>query len=280
MKASKTTLIAITALLLALPAAAQKDKDQIFESAWTGSPVQVDGAPADWPPESLSLWKDFNISFGFKHDAANLYLVAIFNDPKFISSLDQSGMYFWVNAEGKDKKTHGFHLYQKVVTADQLIAQMEAGGQILTEEKKAEVKKRPQYRLFACDVVDKKGKPVPHPGTSAGTYRYARGKAGATFEAVVPIALLDDPAATAKIDPAKPFKFGFEWGGMTDEMKKARAAQIGDQGVQARAGESSLESQLHGEGGGEMGGGGGSLTAMRRGPKQYSFWINLKLGEK
>ena len=282
MTAPKTFYIAISILLVALPLAAQKDKDKIFESVWTGTPLQVDGAAADWAPESLSLWKDLNISFGFKHDANFLYLVAIFNDPKFISSLDQTGMYFWVNAEGKDKKIHGFHLYQKVVTADQLIAQMEANGQILTEEKKAEFKKKPKYRLFACDVVNKKGDPVPHPGTSSGTYRYVPAKTGATFEAVVPLALLNDPAATAKIDPAKPFKFGFEWGGMTEAMKKQRAAQLGDQGVQARSGESDLGSQLSSgyEGGGGDMSGGGSLSAMRRGPKQYSFWVNLKFGEQ
>ncbi|MBM3312289.1 MAG: hypothetical protein FJY80_12375, partial [Candidatus Aminicenantes bacterium] len=135
MKAPRTALLAIAILLAALPLAAQKDKDKIFETTWTATPIQVDGAATDWAPESLALWKDLNISFGFKHDANFLYLLAIFNDPKFLSSLDQTGMYFWVNAEGKDKKTHGFHLYQKVVTADQLIAQMESSGQVLTEEK-------------------------------------------------------------------------------------------------------------------------------------------------
>jgi hypothetical protein len=283
MKFSKTVLIVIAALPWVLPLAAQKDKDKIFESAWTAAPVQIDGAATDWAPESLFLWKDFNINFGFKNDANFLYLVSIFNDPKYVSSLAQTGMYLWINAEGKDKKIHGLHLYQKAITAEQLIAEMEKSGQTIPEEKKKELMAKPQYRLFACDVVNKKGEPVPHPGTGTGTYRYARTKTGATFEAIIPLAVLNDPAAPAQLDLTKPFKFGFEWGGMTAEMKKQRAAQLGDRGAQARAGESSFEGQISGEheGGGDFSAGGGSLTAMRGGPKQYNFWINLVIpGQK
>jgi len=280
MKARKTVYILVAALLSALPLAAQKDKAQVVESVWTPTPLQIDGQAADWTPESLALWKEFNINYGFKNDANFLYLIAVFNDPKFLSSLDQTGMFFWINAEGKDKKTHGFHLYQKVVTADQLIAQMEQSGQTLPEEKKKELKARPQYKMFACDVVNKKGEAIPHPGTGTGTYRYTRGKTNAVFEAVVPLPLLSDPAAKTKLDPYNPFKFGIEWGGMTEEMKKQRAAQIGDQGARASAGESDLESQLGGGEGADFRAPSASLAGMRRGPKQYSFWLNLKIADK
>ncbi|MBM3295795.1 MAG: hypothetical protein FJY82_14945 [Candidatus Aminicenantes bacterium] len=283
MRHLKMFAVILAVSIAALPAAGQKDKDKIFESAWTATPVQIDGAAVDWAPETLNLWNEYKLNFGFRHDANFLFLIAIFNDPKFISSLDQTGMTIWINPEGKNKKTHGFHLRQKMVTADQLIGEMEEGGQILTEERKAEIRKKPLYRLFACDVVDGKGNPVPHPGTASGTYRYARSKTGAAFEAVVPLALLDDPAAKTKLDLSKPFKLGFEWGGMTAEMKRQRAAQIGERGVQARAGETNLEAQLtsgYEGGGGDMGGGGGSLTAMRGGPKKYDFWINLKFADR
>jgi hypothetical protein len=284
MKNLKTAVIIIAALVFTLPLAApkDKDKDRIFESAWTPTAVQVDGAAADWAPESLYVWKDYNLSLGFKNDVNFLYLVAIFNDPKYVSSLDQTGMYFWINAEGKDKKTHGLHLFQRAVTADQLIAEMEKAGQTLSEDQKKELKKKQFYRLFACDVVNKKGVAVPHPGTGTGTYRYARSKTGATFEAVIPLALLNDPAAATKLDLSKSFKFGIEWGGMTEAMKKQRLAEVGDQGARATAGATNLEGQISGEheGGGDFRSGESSLTGVRRGPKQYSLWINLKISEQ
>jgi hypothetical protein len=278
MKTPKKLIIVAAALAMAFPLAAQKDKDAIIESAWAQAPVQVDGSNADWAPESLALWKEFNISYGFKNDANFLYVVAVFNDPKFMSSLDQTGMFFWINPEGKDKKTYGLHLYQKLVTADQLIAELEKSGTALPEEKKAEVRQKPAYRMFACDPVNKKAQPIPNAVQQSGTYRYAKTKANVVFEAVIPLALLNDPAAATALDPAKPFKFGIEWGGMTEEMKKNRAAQIGDQNAQARAGDTSLSGQVGSEreGGGDMAPG-ASLSGLRRGPKQYSFWVNLKV---
>ena len=275
------SLIVGAAIICALPLAAQMDEDKIVESAWTSAPVQIDGSNADWPPESLALWKDFNVSYGFRNDASFLYLIAVFNDLKFLSSLDQTGMFFWINAEGKDRKAYGLHFYQKFITADQLMAEMEKNGQTLTEEKKAELKAHPQYLKLACDAVNKKGQPIPGSVQRTGKYRYAKGKTNAIFEAAIPLALLNDPAAAAALDPDKPFKFGIEWGGLTDEMKKARAAQVGDQAVRARGDESSLDTQV--SGGDEEGriySPDSSLMSMRRGPKQYSFWINLKISEQ
>jgi hypothetical protein len=281
MKLSKTiSLIAIGAVLYALPLAAQKDEDKVVESAWTSAPIQVDGSNLDWPPESLAVWKKFNVSYGFRNDADFLYLVAVFNDLKLLSSLGQTGMFFWINAEGKEKKTYGLHFYEKSVTADELIAELEKEGQALTDQKKAELRARPQYMKLTCSAVNKKGQPISHPVQRAGTYRYFRGKNEAVFEAVIPLGLLSDPGVAAGLDLAKPFKFGIEWGGLTAEMKKARATQIGDQAVRAGGEESDFNDQI----GADREGGRdyspeSSLTAMRGGPEQYSFWINLKISE-
>jgi hypothetical protein len=262
----------------AWPLAAQSDKDKVFESVWTPVPVQVDGLKADWPPESLALWKNFNIRYGFRNDADFLYFVAVFNDLKFLSSLEQTGMFFWVDTEGKEKKTYGLHSYPKTLTADELIAELEKEGQTLTEQKKAELKARPQYVKLVCDAVNKKGQPIPHPVQKGGTFRYAKGQTDAVFEAALPLALLSDPAAGTALDLGKPFMFGMEWGGLTAEMKKARATQVGDQAVRAGGDESNIDEQVGGDHeGGQEYSPNSSLAAMRRGPKQYSFWINLKI---
>jgi len=64
-------------------------------------------------------------------------------------------------------------------------------------------------------------------------------------------------------------------------MKKARATQIGDQSVRASGDESSLDAQVsEGYEGGRDYSPDSSLMSMRQGPKQYSFWINLKISEQ
>jgi hypothetical protein len=94
------------------------------------------------------------------------------------------------------------------------------------------------------------------------------------------VALLNDPAAAAALGPYRPFKFGIEWGGLTAEMRKARAGQMGDQAVRASGEESSFDAQVSGgyEGGRDYSPD-SSLMGMRGRPKQYSFWINLKISE-
>jgi hypothetical protein len=199
------------------------------------------------------------------------------DDPKFQSSVEQTGLTFWIYPELKSKKIHGLHFYRKAVTADQLIKDLESQGQTLTPERKTELKARPQYQLFACDVVNKKGEAVPYTGlTGTATYRTAQVQKAKVFEFVVPIVLLDDPAGEMKIDPAKPFKFGMEWGGMTEEMKQLRAAQLGDRSAEASA--SAASDNFAGEGSGFRAPG-GSLTSMRGGPKKYELWFDLKIAQ-
>jgi hypothetical protein len=103
------------------------------------------------------------------------------------------------------------------------------------------------------------------------------------FEYAIPLALLTDPNQQPALDPAKPFRLGFEWGGMTEEMRRQRAAEIGDQNVQVDSSAAGMAvSGGVGEKGEGMEGGGSSvsLEGMRRGPKKYDFWLALQLGQK
>ncbi|MGD0781364.1 MAG: hypothetical protein ABSA30_00740 [Candidatus Aminicenantales bacterium] len=269
----------IIAASAALPLAAGEKTP--LESVWTEVPVQIDGQLTEWPEESLQINKDFDVRYAFKNDANFVYCAFVFDEPRYLSSIEQSGMTFWINPE-KEHRTYGFRFYRKSVTPDQLIEQMEKDGTVLTDEKKAEFKAKPRYLLFACDVLDKKGNLVPRqPGTANGTYRMARVQKRMVFEYLIPLALLTDPSLKPPLDPAKPFHLGFEWGGETEEMKTQRMAQTG--GFQggggtgmAAGGDIMQESQREG-------GGGRGLTledGMRRIPKKYDFWIDLKLGEK
>ncbi len=266
------------AAALALPAAGQ---ESVLLSQWTPAPVQVDGQAGDWPPDLLASNPDFGVQYALRNDANFLYCLFVFNDLKFLSSVEQSGLAFWINPEGKKKQTHGFRFYRKQVTGPELIQSMEKSGTPVSEERKKEILAKPQYMLYVCDVLDKKGNVVAHPGTGSGTYRMTKSQKGMAFECVVPLTLLNDPAAAAPLDLSKPFMLGFEWGGSTEEMKKQAAARMGEQGSQAASRATSVESGISDQGGGSGANQSFGLSQMRRSiPKKSGCWVSTQLAAK
>ena len=272
-----TVVLAVAILAIAAPAAVK-----VIQSLWTPEPLAIDGKADEWAPEALAAEKSVDVAYGFKNDDKSLYLFFKFNDAKkYMSSIEQSGFAVWVNLEGKEKKVYGLKFYRKPVNGDELIKILEQQGQTLDEARKQEIKSKPQYILFACDAMNKKGEFIPHPvGTHLSTYRTARAANSAAYEFVIPFDMLTDPATGAKIDPAKPFALGFEWGGATPEQLQAAAAQLGDRGAAASAGATSMEGSMSGEGGG-FGPPSASLSGMRRSiPKKYDFWATVQLAQK
>jgi len=272
-----SVVLAVAVLAIAAPAAVK-----VIQSLWTPQPLAVDGRADEWAPESMVTEKSVDVAYGFKNDDKNLYLFFKFNDAKkYMSSIDQSGFAVWVNLEGKEKKVYGLKFYRKPVTGDELIKVLEQQGQVLDEAKKQEIKAKPQYVLFACDSMNKKGEFIPHPaGAHLSTYRSARAANAASYEFIIPLDLLGDPTTKVKIDPAKPLVLGFEWGGATPEQLQAAAARLGDQSAAANAGATSMEGSMSGEGGG-FNAPGGSLSSIRRQiPKKYDFWVTVQLAQK
>lgn len=67
-------------------------------------------------------------------------------------------------------------------------------------------------------------------------------------------------------------------GGMTEEMRKNRAAEVGDSGSRAMGQGSDLETSIRG--GDEDAASrapSSSLAGMMRGPKKYDFWLDLTI---
>ncbi|MBN1939609.1 MAG: hypothetical protein JW843_08485 [Candidatus Aminicenantes bacterium] len=266
--------------LLVLPLAAAKDV--AIASKWAVAPVQVDGQGDEWTPEEMVAIGAVGAKIAVRNDARNIYVLLNLEDPKYHSSIQQTGVTFWVNPDMKSKKVHGIRLAPKSITADELIKELEGQGQALTEERKAEIRKQKEYLLYACETVDKKGKVVPHdPKAGVGTYRMVQVQKSRVLEFVVPMALFNNAENEVAVDLSKPFKLGVEWGGMTEEMKAIRAAQMGDRMAAAsdsRVGGDSWNTE--GQAVGERSGGGGSLSMMRGGPKVYSFWVDLTVASE
>ncbi|MHB8056036.1 MAG: hypothetical protein ACYDH3_12400, partial [Candidatus Aminicenantales bacterium] len=223
--------------------------------------------PVEWTAEEIVFEESVGTNIAARNDAENLYVLLVLQDPKFQSTVETTGVTFWINTAMKTKKIHGIRFHKKTVTADELIQNLKDQGQTLTPEKEADLKTRPSYFLFACDVVNKKGAVVARPGrTGTGAFRISSGNHVMAYEFRIPLVLLDDPENDVKVDPAKPFKIGAEWGGMTEEARAERMAELHGSGAISERGDIS-----------EGGVTGADDGGMAYHPKTYSFWVDLQL---
>jgi len=268
--------------LLSLVMGSAQAKETQATSRWAMFPPKLDGLNDDWQGETTNFEKSVSVEYAFRNDDRNLYILFMFKELKFLSSIDATGITIYTSTSGKKNKDLGVRFLKKVVTADELIARMESRGTTLPEEKKQEIDKDRKYTLFEADVINKKGEIVSvadaSPEVERPAFRLMRQGRLVIYEFRVPLAARTLHLGGIGATPGQVVKVGFEWGGMTREMREAMAAQLGAEGARARAMDSGWGETGIREGESEgMGGSSPSLTRMRGGPKKYSFWVDVKL---
>jgi hypothetical protein len=274
-----------SAILLAWSAAGLAT-DVPVPSRWLAAPLRIDGQNQDWAGDALSTEKGVKVDYAFANDGRNLYLLFIFNDPKFLSSIEATGITIYFSPAGKKQKDFGVRFMKKNVGPDEVIATYEKQGIALTEEKKKEIMANRKYILFEADAVDKKGEVIELAQKPADVdppfFRSARQGNLVVYEFRVPLVARDLHPAGVGATPGQSIKVGFEWGGLTDEMKKAMASNMGGQSTRAGATDVSMDETIRG--GNENEGmsaasSSPSLARMRMGPKKYSFWVDVALAK-
>ncbi len=91
------------------------------------------------------------------------------------------------------------------------------------------------------------------------------------FEFAIPLKRMMEQTSGAEIEPGKRVKVGFEWGGMTEEMKaevKRRSAAL------ERTRSPSSDPMAGGVVGSSV------PMGLLSGPKKYSFWVDVQLAKK
>lgn len=263
-------------------------EDKVLASQWTAAPVKIDGQNSDWDSQPLNAEKKFGVDYAFRNDAENLYVLFIFKDPRYLTSISATGMTIWFNPENQKKKDFGLRFMSRPITADQYIAILEEKAGSISDAQKAQIRTSERYIYYDHEVINKKSEEAPSKftekqGFAIPVYRNTVQEKTVIFEFAVPLERLAEISADISAGPGKTIQVCFEWGGATQKMKEATAAQIGAEGARAKT---------EGATGGltdERGGGGGlgdveyeseSLTAMRRRiPKQYSFWAAVQLAQ-
>jgi hypothetical protein len=279
------------------------------QSQWADVPVNIDGLDQDWEGVTFVVDKKSNAEYAFKNDGKNLYILFVFKDAVAKSTIDQLGMKIYYNAEGKKKKAEGLHFMRRSLTPQELVDSLEARGEALTEERKAELLKQPGFVLFEGEPLGFKptgradSVPVEAPtfraqqaagqkrpqqaaqpaGGRGGTARGGQpGQRGgkSVYEYRIP---LDRNPYLGGIgtEPGKSLKLYFEWGGMTKEMRAQAMTRSAEGATSARAGSVDLETSLRG--GSESidsGGGGGGGIRRSSTAKKHSFWVDVNLAGK
>jgi len=253
-------------------------KEKEVKSFWAASSLKIDGFKDDWAEVTFAAEKKVKIDYAFKNDAENLYVLYISKNPKYLSSISLTGITLWFNSEGKKKKNYGIKFIQKQISADALISRTEKEKGPVPEDQKKEIRKNPFYLINDAEIVNKKGKSRSQSSESSeikpAVFRVMKQQNLLVFEFAIPLKRMMEQTSGVEIEPGKRVKVGFEWGGMTEEMKKEVKRRSA--GLERTRSTSSDPTDNR------AGAGAGSSVPMGllSGPKKYSFWVDVQLAKK
>jgi hypothetical protein len=276
-------------MVLALVAAGFA-KDEPVTSQWIATPPSIDGMNTEWGNVSLSTYKKAKIDYAFMNDAENLFMLFIFKDPKFLSSISWTGMTIWLSPQGKKDKDLGIRFVKKEITADDYIAILEEQtGKAVSDQQKEKIRQNKAYILFEQELINKKApdysEDAPKPRFRGALFRNNTLEKAFIYEFSFSLPRLAEVAPQIGAEPGKGLNLNFEWGGATKEYKEALASGLAARDTSARDARptSGLTSERReGEGLGSLETDSSDLARMRRQlqkVKKYDFWVELTLAQ-
>jgi hypothetical protein len=253
-------VIALTSSLIpAIPG-----KEGTVLSGWAASPQKIDGKSEDWVGADLALWKKGNVQYSFRNDADKLYVLLVFKNRKFLSTIGETGITLFFSAAGKKDKDYAIHFIRRQVPTEEAIALIER-EKPLSEEERDRLRAKPAYAIYDHQVRNKKAKSKEAPAGSEfqpAHFRFSTDQTSTVYEFAVKLPRGHELAAGVGAAPGELVEVGFEWGGATEAQLK-RAVRSSDSGI---ANENTLSSSID-----RMGSRGVSL------PPKYSFWTSVQL---
>jgi hypothetical protein len=281
MRRTHLRAFAASAALILGSASASGAGQSVVASVWTGQPVAVDGQRTDWQGAVLTEWKKDAVSFAFRNDGEMLYVLLVIQDPKYKSTIEQTGVTLYFNAPGAKAKDYGILFKRLRLNPEEYIAHLEKQGPV-SDEDKAGIRQKAGFYLFHHQVLDRKGRPVPAAGEASArpaVFKYAPEGPAVAYEFSVPLVRGSDLVAGVASGPGGgPIAVGFEWGGETEEMRKAAAKRLREG---ANIANEQVGAGMSGTGSSGPGGGRSGMPSGKSGPglKKYAFWATVKLAK-
>lgn len=287
MTRKKTFLTLVLAALL-VSSISGFSPEKVVESMWAPQPLTVDGVAQEWADSTPVIDDGSKVEYALRNDDRNLYIIMVFKNPMSMSTLDYTGMKIYFNTAGKKSKDTGILFLKKQLTVDGLIASLEKKGEVLTEERKAEIRKQKTYIIFSEDVISPKNAVAPSDPaiqTDAPIFRTMSQKRFAVYEFRIPLSRVNQLGGIGA-EPGQSLAVGFEWGGMTNQIMRDMMAGRADRSVSAgergRSSDSGFGDESRDDAGGGIGAGRIPASEFNRDPryKKYAFWIQAKLATK
>lgn len=253
----------ILATALAVPA---PGKDGTVPSSWAPSPPKIDGKADDWAGTDLEAWGKGDVHYAFRNDANKLYVLLVFKNPKFLSTIDKTGILLYFTEAGKKDKDYAVQFIRRQVPVEEAIAFIEREKQ-LSDEEKSQLRAKPAYNIYDSRVHSKKAKSHPVSEATAfppAHFRFAPDQRSFVYEFAIPLRRDHELAPGVGAAPGEAVMVGFEWGGPTEEDLK-RAARI--------SGEAGIANEEMARGSVDR------LATSKVGavPPRYSFWASVQL---
>jgi len=261
-------------------------KGKKLDSIWEVAAVKISSFNNDWIGEALTFEKKVKVDYSFKNDAENIYVLFIFKDSKYMSSIKNTGMTIWFNREGKKKKKYGIKFKEKKISTYELLSFLEKQQGSIPEEKKNEIRSKPNYIMLSSEIINKNNKSKTpedvNDKTRTAWFRMKEQQGMVVYEFSIPLEMASEINKGIGIEPGKNIKVGFEWGGMTKEMQMAmnRDAALSNL-PQTCATSSSCEPPSDRKNMSDRGPTTytfGSRSRVRS-PKKYCFWVNVQLAK-
>jgi len=253
--------------------------DDTVPSGWASTLVRIDGAADDWADADFYVEEKYGVDYAFKNDDKNLYVFFIFRDPKFLSTIDMTGMKIFYNLDGKKRKNIGLHFNRKQVPAEEIIARMEKEGDVLTEQQKAEMMAKKMFMLYDAEVISAKRQVATggQDDSQPPNFRFARGQdKSLAYEFRIPLSQAEHAGGLGVL-PGQALTLGFEWGGTTPEIQKTMMARRAEASSRATGAATSMEGTMRDA---DPRAGDSSAGGFQAGPKRYNFFVDIKLTAK
>jgi hypothetical protein len=238
-------------------------------SKWAAIPPEIDGRFEDWQGEAMVSQKSVGVELALRNDGDNLYILFIFKNPKYVSSVEMTGLTLYAASSGKKDKDHGVRFIKRTVDGKRLTDYMEKQGKPMSEKQKREIIDKPQFVVFEATAVNKKGQEIFPAGATPDVdlpgFRYVKMPDQVVYELRVPLCSREVHPAGIGAAPGETLKLGFEWGGMTEEMRAAARGRGGGMTGADMTGERSTGSYD------------GRVPDVAKGPPKHSFWLDVAL---
>ncbi len=261
-------------------------KDDMFQSRWINEKIMMDGSDEDWAPEMLQTYKKFGVDYAFKNNKNYMLALFVFKNPQYLTSVKESGIIVWLSTDGKKKKRYGIRFWNMKMTAEQYIKLLETQQGPLSEEQKNDILVKQTYDIPDIKVTNKdaaselKEEVEVRPAAFETQIFEDR----IVYEFAIPLERLYDMAPGVGTVPGETVKAGFEWGGITEEMKEQRAKLAA--AMASRARDQGATGDLTDERGVSSGMGRSdqvsSFARSMRGstPPEYTIWVDVNLAKE